>query len=63
MVAFILGGLLAFLTLIAALVVFWANAMSDAPGQSHPEQALYVLVPGLILAAVVVWSHWWTVGW
>lgn len=55
--AFIIAAIIALLSLALGVLGYWADAMSDAPGQTSGV-APYV-VGGLILAAVIASSHWW----
>jgi hypothetical protein len=55
MVAFIIAGIVAMLSLALGLLGLFADGMSDAPGQTSGV-ATYV-IGGLIIAALIAASH------
>lgn len=59
--SFILAGLVAVGTVCLAFLIMMATAMSDSPSTSISPFA--VLIGGATITALLVASHWITIGW
>lgn len=61
--AFIIAGIIFFITLLICILAIFANGMSDAPSQSGIS-VWPAFIGGTLLSAIVLASHWLThIGW